>query len=658
MGIETVEDALYYPPRRYEDRSRLSLIRELKMGMDAAIKAKVMAKTLRRARGGRNMVEAAFVDSSGVLHALWFHQPYLAQSLKVGDEYILFGRVEGRARFQMIHPEMERVEESASIWSMERIVPVYPLTSRITQRWFRTLIGTVLERHLRDAEDPLPSALLAKQGWPSLQQALFNLHFPKKMEALPPAQARLAFEELFLLQLALVQRRSRAVAVTKPQRYTVDGPMVKALRESLPFVLTGAQERVLTELLSDLSRPGPMYRLLQGDVGCGKTVILAFLTAVAAQSGHQVAIMAPTELLAEQHERVMKRLLGPLGVSVGLLSQGVPASLRKQRVQEIQKGKLSVIIGTHALIQRAIAFERLALVIIDEQHKFGVSQRRALAKKGERPDVLVLTATPIPRTLALSLYGSLAASTITEMPPGRASVTTTWLPQVRREEAYDRMRRELAQGRQGYVVYPLVEESAARDLKAATSMAKRLQVEVFPDSTVGLLHGQMKPVTKERIMRQFLEGKIQVLVSTVIVEVGLDVANATFMLIEHPERYGLAQLHQLRGRIGRSRFPAVCLVVSDAEEESARLRLLAFTSTTNGFVLAEKDLELRGPGQLLGKRQHGWMRFRIASLARDGMLLELARNEAASLIEKDPGLSHPGLGVLRTRLGRFRQNPA
>lgn len=658
LGIETIEDALYYPPKRYEDRSRLSLIRELKMGQDAAIRVKVMAKTLRRARGGRNMVEAAFADSSGVMHALWFHQPYLAQSLKIGDEYILFGRIEGRVRFQMIHPEMERVEEGVSVWNMERIVPIYPLTSRLTQRWFRMIMGTVLEQHVQDAEDPLPQALRVAQGWPALSTALYNLHFPENMESLAPAQSRLAFEELFLLQLALAQRRSRAIALTKPQRYTVDGPMVRGLRESLPFKLTGAQERVLTELLSDLSRPGPMYRLLQGDVGCGKTIILAFLTAAAVQSGHQVAIMAPTELLAEQHERVMKHYLEPLGVSVGLLSQGVPTAVRKQRVQLIQDGKLSVIIGTHALIQRAITFERLALVIIDEQHKFGVSQRSALAKKGERPDVLVLTATPIPRTLALSLYGALATSTITEMPPGRATVTTTWMPQSRREEAYAVMKRELAQGHQGYVVYPLVEESATKDLKAASTMAKRLQAAVFPEMMVGLLHGQLKPSTKERIMRHFLEGKIQVLVSTVIVEVGLDVPNATFMLIEHPQRYGLAQLHQLRGRIGRSRFPATCLVVSDAEEEAARQRLLAFTSITDGFVLAEKDLELRGPGQLLGKRQHGWMRFRIASLSRDGKLLEFARNEAVALIKRDPDLIHPGLNVLRARLNRFKQNPA
>jgi ATP-dependent DNA helicase RecG len=392
-------------------------------------------------------------------------------------------------------------------------------------------------------------------------------------------------------------------------------------------------------------------------VGCGKTIVLIWLMAVAAQSGCQTVLMAPTELLAEQHARVAAAYLKPLGVSVTLLSQGVPAAERAKRAKAIASGKISIVIGTHALLQRHISFHRLSLVIIDEQHKFGVAQRSRLAKKAQRPDVLVLTATPIPRTLALSLYGDLAASTITELPPGRRPIDTLWLHEAQREQLYSLMRRHLADGRQGYVVYPLVEERETSDRKAATQMAKRLQAEVFPEFRVGLLHGQMKPAQKERIMRAFAEGELQLLVSTVIVEVGLDVPNATIMVIEHPERFGLAQLHQLRGRIGRGAHPATCVVISDTTDDPVRQRLNAFVQTTDGFQLAETDLELRGPGTLLGRHQHGWVRFRIADLSTDRPLLEDARKEAQALISRDPQLREPSLAAVRQRLERFRQQP-
>jgi len=407
---------------------------------------------------------------------------------------------------------------------------------------------------------------------------------------------------------------------------------MQQLRRRLPFTLTSSQQQVLEELLTDLGRTAPMQRLLQGDVGCGKTIILIFLMAVAVQNGYQVALMAPTELLAEQHARVVASYLEPLGVSIGLLSQGVVLAQRTRMAELVARGKVDVVIGTHALIQRGVSFHRLALVIIDEQHKFGVIQRAHLAKKAVHPDVVVVTATPIPRTLALSLYGDLDVSTIDELPPGRQPITTRWLPESQRKDVYARVREELARGRQGYVVYPLVHEHSAAEFKAATQMAKRLQAEVFPEFRIGLLHGQMRPAQKETTMRAFAKGELRLLVSTVIVEVGLDVSNATIMVIEHPERFGLAQLHQLRGRIGRGTDPATCLVVSDASDESVRSRLAAFVETTDGFALAEKDLELRGPGELLGPRQHGWLRFRIANLARDRALLESAREEARAKV--------------------------
>ena len=398
-----------------------------------------------------------------------------------------------------------------------------------------------------------------------------------------------------------------------------------------------------------------MHRLLQGDVGCGKTIVMIHLIAAAVQSGYQVALMAPTELLAEQHARVVAAYLGPLGVSAGLLSQSLTPVQRRARTTEIAEGRLAVAIGTHALIQRSVAFRNLALVLIDEQHKFGVIQRAHLAKKAAIPDVLVVTATPIPRTLALSLYGDLDISTIAELPPGRRPITTRWLREAQCQELYALIRRELAQGRQGYVVYPLVEERSTSGLKAATHMAKQLQAGVFPEFRVGLLHGQMASKTKEQAMRAFVNGETHLLVSTVIVEVGLDVPNATVMVIEHPERFGLAQLHQLRGRIGRGPHAATCVVMSDAQEEAVRARLAAFVQTTDGFELAEHDLAQRGPGELLGRRQHGWLRFRLANLSRDRSLLELAREEARALITRDPALRDPSLAALRARLLRHRQ---
>jgi ATP-dependent DNA helicase RecG len=658
LGIETVEDACYYPPRRYEDRTRLAAIAEAVPGEVVTVRGRVAATSLRRARRGQAIFEAAVTDGSGTLNAVWFHSAFLAQQIRVGDHLILYGRLELKPRPQMVHPEVEPVEadEDGSLHT-GRIVPVYALTEGVNQRWFRRLIAAVVQEHAEALEDVLPEALRRARGWPPVAAAVRELHFPTALPAMEAARDRLAFEELFLLQLALVERRARTLARQKPQRYQIPGPVTEGLRAGLPFTLTPAQERVLQELLGDLQQPAPMYRLLQGDVGCGKTIVLVFLAAAAVQSGYQAALMAPTELLAEQHGRSLRALLEPLGVRVGVLSQGVPAAERRRVLAEAAAGGLGVVIGTHALLERPVAFRRLALVIIDEQHKFGVAQRARLASKAQVPDVLVLTATPIPRTLALSLYGDLAVSTIAEMPPGRTPVQTRWVREAQRPELYERMRRELEAGRQGYVVYPLVAEQPAREIKAATQMAKRLQADVFPGQRVGLLHGQMKPAQKEATMQAFARGDLGLLVSTVIVEVGLDVPNATMMVIEHPERFGLAQLHQLRGRIGRGRHAAWCAVVSDTAEEPARQRLEAFIGTTNGFELAERDLTLRGPGQLLGRRQHGWFRFRVADLGRDRLLLEEARQEAEALLARDPALRDAGLAPARARLERLRRQP-
>ncbi len=659
LGIHTVEELLFCVPRRHEDRSNLVPIRALVPGQVATVRGQVLAKSLRRTKRGQVIVEAALGDPTGILYCLWFHQPYLHQQLRVGDELILYGRVEpglpashrsaqAGSRLQLIHPEIEQVDGASSdaTLHMGRIVPIYPLTEGVNQRWFRRVVHEALNRYADPIREALPSSMRARHHLQPASWAIQQMHFPESWEALAEAHRRLAFEEFLIMQLRLALRRARMVAQRKPRCYQPDGPLIQDFLRRLPFVLTVSQREVLKELVDDLCQPSPMLRLLQGDVGCGKTIVAACLMAVVVQSGSQGALMAPTELLAEQHYRVLRQYFEPLGVRVELLSHGVRMLERHRLLQRIAQGTTQLVVGTHALIEHPVTFANLGLVIIDEQHKFGVIQRRALARKAQVPDVLVMTATPIPRTLALSVYGDLACSTITGCPSGRLPIRTRLLQESQRQDAYQLIRKELQQGRQGYVVYPLVETSERLVLKAATKMAHVLQTQVFPEAQVELLHGQMPSKQKEAIMHAFVEGRIQLLVSTVIVEVGLDVPNATIMLIEHAERFGLAQLHQLRGRIGRGPHPSTCLALSDTSDETARQRLLAFADTTDGFRLAETDLTLRGPGELLGRRQSGLLQFRVADLIQDRALLDTARQEALALIERDPQLTHPDLAPL------------
>ena len=663
LDIVTVEDLLLHAPHRYEDRRNFSELPSLRAGAWATVRARVLTKRFRRSRAGQPLVEAALGDGEeGALACLWFHQPYLYRMLRVGETLILYGKVEPGRRPSMINPEIEHVEdaqegttEGVDSLNMGRIVPVYGLTSGITQRSCRRIVDAALGRYVDEAQpDPVPEAIRARQGLAPRAWALRQLHFPESLEQAARARYRLAFEELFVMQARLAIRRMRLAQRRKPQRYQPTGPLTESLRAGLPFELTGAQRATLQDITADVCGSAPMLRLLQGEVGCGKTIVAVHAAATAAQSGHQTALLAPTELLARQHYRVFRGYLEPLGVRVGLLSQGVPLPERAQLLQSVADGACHVVVGTHALLEEAVTFRDLSLAIIDEQHKFGVAQRNAFVRKGQAPNVLIMTATPIPRTLALSLYGDLACSTIDTLPPGRRPVRTVWHPTDRREDAERLVRQELAQGRQGYVVYPLVHAQERADIKAATQMAGHLQREAFKDFRVGLLHGQMASAGQERVMREFIEGRIQLLVSTVIVEVGLDVPNATVMVIEHPDRFGLSQLHQLRGRIGRSSHPAICLPIGDAPDDLARERLEAFASTNDGFKLAERDLELRGPGELLGRRQHGWMRFRVADLMRDRALLAQARREATLLIERDLRLSDPASAALRRRLQAMR----
>ena len=652
LGIATLEDLWWHLPRRHEDRSRFLPIAKLVAEQAQTVKGRIQAVGARRSRRGLAIVEIAGDDGSAVLRALWFNQPYLRRRFRVGAEVILYGKVEDARPRQMVMPEFELVEAGQDdSLHLGRLVPIYPLVQAWTQRPFRAIVHHALERFVPQVVDPLPTALRAKHRLLDLRAALRASHFPKTVEMIARARRRLVFDEFLLLQLALALRRRQVDEERKPMRYAREGRLIAAFRERLPFALTAAQQRVIREILADLERSRPMHRLLHGDVGSGKTVVAAWAALVAVQSGYQVAFMAPTEILAEQHVRTLRAWLEPLGVRLAVLSGGRPAAARRATLAAIAAGEADVIVGTHALIQRGVVFAHLGLAVIDEQHKFGVVQRAALRQKGYAPDVLVMTATPIPRTLAMAVYGDLDISTLDELPPGRRPVRTVWVGESQRSEVYARVRDALRAGTQAYVVYPLIDSSSATDLKTATEMAKHLQVDIFPEFAVGLLHGRMASAEKDEVMRGFREGRIQLLVSTIVIEVGIDVSNATLMLVEHAERFGLAQLHQLRGRIGRGGQESTCIVLSDGGAE-ARARLEALVSTTNGFTLAERDLELRGPGELFGTRQHGLPPLQVGNLLTDGAVLQEAKAAAAALVAADPHLARPELRGLGEQLRR------
>ena len=654
LGLITVEDALFFVPTRHEDRSRLTPFRSLVPGAAQACTGTVVGVSPAPRGHPKAPFSVLLRDGTGYLAAVWFNQPHLEKVLKRGQRLILYGRVtryKASGPLQIQHPDFEIVEQDDDdTIHTGRLVPVYRLTEGLGQRQLRRLLWRVVEAYAGAVPESLPEVLRARRKLPPLARALRAIHFPTTESELASARRRLVFEDLLLLQLGLAIRRARAgqargIAIQPPGRLEA---RFKAL---LPFALTAAQECVWREIRSDLARPVPMNRLLQGDVGSGKTVVAALAILAAVEAGYQAALMAPTEILAEQHFLTLQEWLPRLGVSVALLTSGVKGREREARLEGVGGGAIPLVVGTHALIQEGVVFRRLGLAVVDEQHRFGVVQRASLRAKGESPHLLVMTATPIPRTLALTVYGDLDVSVLDELPAGRQPITTVLRTEARRAEIYAFLKRELAQGRQVYVVCPLVEESEASDLKAATEMAERLRAEVFPEHAVGLLHGRMSFAEKEAVMGAFKTGRIQVLVSTTVIEVGIDVPNASVMLVEHAERFGLAQLHQLRGRVGRGPWKSYCvLLASSAIGEEARRRLQALVESQDGFRLAEVDLELRGPGEFFGTRQSGLPEFRVADLLRDRQVLEEARQEALRIVAGDPILAHSEHRVLREAL--------
>jgi ATP-dependent DNA helicase RecG len=645
VGLHTVEDLLYRFPLRYEDRSRLQPIASLAAGRTASIAGRVLNCGLRSTRRpGFKIFEALVGDPSGGVRAVWLNQPYLRDVFVAGQTVVLFGTVElrGSGGLQLTNPQYEILDdEDGETVHTGRIVPVYERTGSVTPKIQRRLVHDVLQRLPSDLPDHLPATLLTRYGFPGRRAALLAAHFPPEGTAIDalnvygtPSQQRLIFEEAFLFQVGVLARRRAWSAERKPAVVRVDDRIRDSVRAVLPFKLTRGQRGSLKEIVDDMQRPQPMNRLLQGDVGAGKTIVALLSALVAMENGLQVAFMAPTEILAEQHYAGIARLLQASRFRVALLTGATSAAGRKQQLAEIASGALHLIVGTHALVQGDVRFKSLGLVIIDEQHRFGVVQRATLREKGLMPDVLVMTATPIPRTLALTTYGDLDVSVIRELPPGRLPVRTTAKPESRRDAIYRFAREQIEDGRQVYVVFPLVEESDKVALKAATEMADQLAQEVFPDFRVGLVHGRMKAEGKERVMRAFTGGDLDVLVSTTVIEVGVDVPNASLIVVEHAERFGLSQLHQLRGRVGRSTHQSYCCLLYQAPlSDDARERLRAMTETTDGFEIAERDLRLRGPGDVFGTRQAGVPTFRLIDLVRDRETLEAARRDASAWLD-------------------------
>jgi ATP-dependent DNA helicase RecG len=662
LGLKTVEDVLWYLPRRYDDRTNLPQLVMLRPGESQSVRGRVRSVQSRTISRGRVIIQAILTDGTGEVTLTWFNQPWLSRQLQaVKGEVMAFGTVKEGAKgaLEIASPEWEAVDEEDDSGDFARIVPVYGLSEGVPQKVVRKAALSAVEYFASELVDPLPHEFLRGQKLVPLAMAIKQMHLPESPKHLERARHRLVYEEFLYVQLVLQMRRNSvqqevgigfdldsvgSMAVAGSGLFEDAAPDERSLldqaRGMLPFRLTGAQDRVVDEIWSDMKRPIPMNRLVQGDVGSGKTAVAACAILGAVRCGYQAALMAPTEILAEQHWFNLRRLFEPLGISVTLLLGKMGARDKARATERVATGSTQVVVGTHALISEGVKFAKLGLAVIDEQHRFGVRQRLSLRQKGEEnPDVLVMTATPIPRTLTMSLYGDLDLSVIDELPPGRQPIRTKWESTGNRDRVYAWVRKQIEEGRQAYFVCPMITESEKMEVQAAEDLHYRLSSGVFADLKVGLLHGQLKSAEKEAVMDSFRQGETQVLVSTVVIEVGVDVPNATVMVIEDANRFGLAQLHQLRGRVGRGAHQSFCILIAEAGSGDAEERLRVLESTTDGFKIAEADLKIRGPGDVMGTRQSGMLEFKVADLMRDGTVLEQARQGAIALLADDPDLS-------------------
>ena len=658
LGVTNIRDLLYLFPHRYDDFSSLKTIDKLEYGEEVTIVGTVRETSQRTSRRGQSLVTSTISDGTAVVQATWFNQPYLVKRLRPGKQIVISGKVDeylGRLTFSS--PTWEPLDEE--LIHTGRMVPVYPLTKGVAARWLRRLMKRTTDYWALRLPDHLPLPMREKMNLLSLESAIQQIHFPDSWEMVEQARRRLAFDELLMIQLGVLNQRHEW-RKRSGQPVQIDGSLLRTFVESLPFALTPAQERVLSEILDDLQEPEPMRRLLQGDVGSGKTVVAAAALLMTAASDMQTVMMAPTEILAEQHYVSLDKLWGELWLPgltkltshLRLLTGSVKQSDKQSIYDEIASGEARIIIGTHALIQEELDFKHLGLAVIDEQHRFGVTQRASLRQKGHNPHVLVMSATPIPRTLALTIYGDLDISTIDELPPGRKEIVTRWMKPRERERAYDFLRTRVKESEQAFVICPLIEESEKIEAKAAVEEHRRLQEEVFPDLRLGLLHGRMPADEKEAVMRDFYQGTLDILVCTPVVEVGIDVPNATVMLIEGADRFGLAQLHQFRGRVGRGEQQSYCLLLADSPSDLGEQRLQIIESTQDGFKLADEDLAMRGPGEFFGTRQSGLPDLKVARLG-DVKVLEEARAVAKQIFEQDPDLELPEHRLLARRVREF-----
>ncbi|MGD2161605.1 MAG: ATP-dependent DNA helicase RecG [Anaerolineales bacterium] len=655
LGLKTLGDLLWHLPRRYDDYSQLETINRLWYGQEVTVIGTVESANMREVRGGRmKLTEATISDGTGSLRITWFNQPWILKKLKPGTAIVLSGKVDQYlGRLTMTNPEWEPLEQRQL--HTNRIVPVYPLTAGVSGKWLRRVISSVVDRMAARIPDPLPESVRKSAQLANLQHALRQAHFPDSWEALKEAQHRLAFDEMFMLQLGVFHQKQEWEQL-RTQPLQIDDDWMTRFLDGLPYQLTAAQQQAVEDIRSDMASGTPMNRLLQGDVGSGKTVVAAVGVGIACANGSQAALMAPTSILADQHYRTLLDLLpGTAGIEpnrIRLLIGATPESEKDQIREQLQSGEIDLVVGTHALIEDPIQFNRLGYVIIDEQHRFGVEQRARLRDKGDNPNLLVMTATPIPRSLALTIYGDLELTVLDEMPPGRQTVETRIMFPGERNRAYNFIRSQIEEGYQAFIIFPLVEGTDKVQTKAAVDEHAEIQNDIFPNNDVGLLHGRLKQDEKDAVMEQFRSGDLQVLVSTSVVEVGVDIPNATVMLVEGANHFGLAQLHQFRGRVGRGTAQSYCILIPDEPDDTQNERLQAMATTSDGFRLAELDLDHRGPGDFLGTRQSGFAELRMAQLT-DIRLIEKARREAQRIFSDDPELRKPEHQLIAKELERL-----